>query len=147
MKMSTRLFVCIASLAFHGNLKAETIVERGTTKWCRLAPAGKLIYSKDAKGNETPGRVTEVGIENLRLVSEFDAPIPGHHYGDPKKTDRAENHAWHGIQLGRNTENTWVRNITGKYFGWSLVSASGKHATVQDCVSLGHASRITGGRR
>jgi len=28
-----------------------------------------------------------------------------------------------------------------------LVSASGKHATVQDCANLGHASKITGGRR
>ena len=96
---------------------------------------------------KTPGRVTEVGIENLRLVSEFAAPVPGCPYGDPKKTAQAENHAWHGIQLRSNTENTWVRNITGNYFGWSLVSAAGKRATVQDCVSLGHASRITGGRR
>jgi hypothetical protein len=37
--------------------------------------------------------------------------------------------------------------VTGHYFGWSVVSASGTRATVQDCVSLGHASRITGGRR
>jgi hypothetical protein len=96
---------------------------------------------------ETPGRVTEVGVENLRLVSQFAAPIPGHRYGDPRKAAQAEDHAWHGIQLGSNTENTWVRNITGNYFGWSLVSAAGKRATIQDCVSLGHASRIAGGRR
>lgn len=37
--------------------------------------------------------------------------------------------------------------MTGKYFGWSLVSASGKHATVQDCLNLGHASKIAGSRR
>jgi hypothetical protein len=91
--------------------------------------------------------VTEVGIEDLRLVSEFAAPTPGHAYGDPRQTSQAEKHAWHGIQLKNNTENIWVRNVTGNYFGWSLVSASGKRATVQDCVSLGHASKITGGRR
>lgn len=96
---------------------------------------------------ETPSRVTEVGIENLRLVSEFAAPIPGHPYGNPKEASQAENHAWHGIVLKRNTENIWVREVTGNYFGWSLVSASGKRATIQDCVSLGHASKITGGRR
>jgi hypothetical protein len=96
---------------------------------------------------ETSGRVTEVGIENLRLVSEFAAPIPGHPYGDPKETSQAENHAWHGIKLARNTANTWVRDVTGNYFGWSLVSASGKRGTVQDCVNLGHASKITGARR
>jgi hypothetical protein len=96
---------------------------------------------------ETPGRITEVGIENLHLVSEFAAPIPDHPYGDPEKMSEAETHAWNGIQLKSNTENTWVQNVTGNYFGWSLVSASGKRATVEDCVSLGHASQITGGRR
>jgi len=96
---------------------------------------------------ETPDRVTEVGIENLRLISEFADPSPGHPYGDPARETESEEHAWHGIQLTHNTENTWVRNVTGKYFGWSLVSASGKHATVQDCLNLGHASRIAGSRR
>jgi len=96
---------------------------------------------------ETPGRVTEVGIENLRLISEFAAPVPGSPYGDPKETGKSELHAWNAIKLNRNTENTWVRNVTGNYFGWSVVSASGTRATVQDCVSLGHASQITGGRR
>lgn len=96
---------------------------------------------------ETQGRVTEVGVENLRLVSEFATPTPNHPYGDPKEASQAESHAWHGIQLRSNTENTWVRDVTGNYFGWSLVSASGKSATIQDCVNLGHASKITGGRR
>ena len=95
----------------------------------------------------TPGRVTEVGIENLRLVSEFGKPTEGHPYGNPKHAGGAESHAWNAIKLNRNTENTWVRNVTGNYFGWSLVSASGKRATVQDCVNLGHASSIAGGRR
>lgn len=96
---------------------------------------------------EPAGRVREVGIENLRLISEFGTPTPAHPYGDPEKTNQAENHAWHGVQLKSNTEDTWVRNVTGNYFGWSLVSASGKRATIQDCVNLGHASKITGGRR
>jgi hypothetical protein len=96
---------------------------------------------------ETPGRVTEVGIENLRLISEFAAPVSNHPYGHPKESTVAELHAWHGIKLNRNTENTWVRGVTGNYFGWSLVSASGKRATIQDCVNLGHASEISGGRR
>jgi hypothetical protein len=96
---------------------------------------------------ETPRRVREVGIENLRLVSEFSTPTSVHPYGDPRQASQAEKHAWHGIQLKNDTENTWVRNVTGNYFGWSLVSASGKRATVQDCISLGHASKVTGGRR
>jgi hypothetical protein len=96
---------------------------------------------------ETPRRVIEVGIENLRLISEFADPIPNHPYGDPEKTSEAESHAWNGIHIKSNTENTWVRDVTGHYFGWSLISASGKRATIQDCVNLGHASIISGGRR
>ncbi|MDT8390274.1 MAG: hypothetical protein RRC34_07175 [Lentisphaeria bacterium] len=96
---------------------------------------------------ETPGRVTEAGIENLRLVSEFADPIDGRPYGSPKEASHSENHAWNAIKLHRNSENTWVRNVTAHYFGWSVVSASGIRATVTDCVSLGHASRIAGGRR
>lgn len=96
---------------------------------------------------ETPGRVTEVGVENLRLVSEFARPVKKNPYGDPKETGRSEKHAWNAIKLHRNSENTWVRHVTGNYFGWSVVSASGIRATVTDCVSLGHASRNTGGRR
>ena len=96
---------------------------------------------------KTPSRITEVGIENLRLISEFATPTSGHPYGNPEKTGTAEIHAWNGIHIKNNTDNTWVRNITGNYFGWSLISASGKRATIQDCVNLGHASEISGGRR
>lgn len=103
---------------------------------------GGAIYRYEAED-----RIREVGIENVRLISEFATPMAGHPYGNPEELSRAEAHAWHGIQLDKNTENTWVRDVTGNYFGWSLVSASGKRATVQDCVNLGHASKITGGRR
>jgi len=94
-----------------------------------------------------PGRVTEVGVENLRLVSEFSRPTKNNPYGDPEKINLAELHAWNGIQIQPNSENIWIKNIIGNYFGWSLVSASGKRATIQDCTNLGHASKITGGRR
>jgi len=96
---------------------------------------------------KTANRITEVGIENLRLVSEYADPEPGNPYGNKADETKAEQHAWNAIALNKNTENTWVRDVTGKYFGWSLVSAMGKKATVQDCVNLGHASVIAGGRR
>lgn len=57
---------------------------------------------------EMPERVTEVGIENLRLISEFAAPTDGHPYGNPAQETKSEEHAWHGIQLTGNTENIWV---------------------------------------
>jgi len=96
---------------------------------------------------EAPNRVTEVGIENIRLVSEFGKPVEGNRYGAPELTRKSELHGWHAIDLLRNTENTWVRNVYSDYFGRTLVKALGKRATIQDCVSLGHASKITGGRR
>jgi hypothetical protein len=103
---------------------------------------GGAIFKYDA-----PDRVYEVGIENLYVVSEFAKPEPGHPYGNPKVATQSEDHAWNAIVLARNSENIWVRNVTGNYFGWSLISASGQKATVTDCVNLGHASRIEGGRR
>lgn len=113
-----------------------------------------IMHALDAKFGagailhyDTPGRVREVGIENLRLVSEFAKPTEGHPYGAPKQATRAEQHGWNAIKLRRNTQNTWVRYVTANYFGWSVVSARGVRATVQDCVSLGHASKIQGGRR
>ena len=75
---------------------------------------------------EAPDRVREVGIEDLRLVSEFAKPVKGNPYGDPRALTESEDHAWNAIKLNRNSENTWVRNVAGKYFGWSVVSASGR---------------------
>ena len=91
--------------------------------------------------------ISEVGVEDLRLVSEFAEPIENFPYGNPNRKETSEQHSWQGIHIKNNTENVWVRNITGNYFGFSLVSASGKRATIQDCLNLGHASKITGGRR
>lgn len=95
----------------------------------------------------SPGRVREVGVEAIHVVSEFGPSSVEHPYGPPKEQKQSELHGWHGIVLERNTENTWVRDVTGDYFGWSLVSARGVGATVTDCVNLGHASKIAGGRR
>lgn len=96
---------------------------------------------------KAPGRVREVGIEDLHLISEFADPVPDHPYGDPKESTKSELHAWNAIKLNRNSENVWVRNVSAHYFGWSVVSLSGFQATVENCVSLGHASKIAGGRR
>ncbi|MFO7958148.1 MAG: hypothetical protein R6X33_13755 [Candidatus Brocadiia bacterium] len=95
----------------------------------------------------SPGRVREVGVESLRLISEFGPASEGHPYGAPDQRRSAELHGWHGVVLECNTRDTWVRDVAGNYFGWSLVSARGVGATVTDCVSFGHASRIAGGRR
>ena len=49
-----RLIACIALLSLQGNLGAQTIVEQGTSKVFSLQPSGKLVYSKDARGNRLP---------------------------------------------------------------------------------------------
>jgi len=103
---------------------------------------GGVIYQY-----ETPGRIENVGVEDLRLISEFGKASEEHPYGHPKQRTSSELHAWNAIVLNRRSRHTWVRGVAGKYFGWAVVYAKGLNATVTDCVSLGHASRIQGGRR
>lgn len=82
-----------------------------------------------------PGRIQEVGVENLRFESEF-----------ASATD--ENHAWIAIDMDK-IENAWVRNITARYFGYAAVSlgALAKQVTVTKSNCLDSRSQITGGRR
>jgi hypothetical protein len=81
------------------------------------------------------GRIAEVGVENLYLESEF--------VGD---TD--EDHGWDAISMNR-IENSWVRNVTSKYYGYSCVNLGqfSKQITVMDSKSLAPKSKIEGGRR
>ena len=82
------------------------------------------------------GRVRNAGIENLRIVS----------YYNGSATD--EEHATTAISI-TNAENIFVRDITSKYFYFSLIS-SGKRAkkvTARNCSSLEPVSVITGARR
>ena len=83
----------------------------------------------------------------MSLISEFGEPAPENPYGDPERDKENEQHGWHAILLGLNSENAWVQRVSANYFGRSLVNAQGLRATVQDCVNLGHVSEITGGRR
>ena len=84
-----------------------------------------------------PGRINNVGVENLRLESAFDA-------GNPKD----ENHSWMAITM-ENTENAWVRQVIAEHFAGSLAAIyeSCKWVTVQDCRSLAPVSEDGGYRR
>jgi hypothetical protein len=84
-----------------------------------------------------PGRLSQVGVENLRLESTFDA-------GNPKD----ENHSWMAITM-ENVENAWVRQVTATHFAGSLVAIyeSCKWVTVQDCLSFAPVSENAGYRR
>lgn len=83
------------------------------------------------------GRIENVGIENLSLISTFDANNP-----------KDENHRWMAITI-ENTQNAWVRQVNFKHFAGSAVNvlSTGKCITVEDCKSLAPVSEIGGQRR
>lgn len=89
-----------------------------------------------------PGRISNVGVENLRGVSEYDAS---------KKKGSAfidEAHGWNLVTI-EAAENAWIRDVTSVSFGYSCVTIQGnaKWVTVLDCSCLDPVSEITGGRR
>ncbi len=83
------------------------------------------------------GRISGVGIENLRIESTFDL-----------KNLKDEDHRWMGITF-ENTENGWVRQVTFLHLAGSAVAVyeSGSKVTVEDCKSLEPVSEIAGQRR
>ncbi|MEJ5995124.1 hypothetical protein WG904_11910 [Pedobacter sp. Du54] len=81
------------------------------------------------------GRITEVGIEDLVLESEFESEID-------------EDHGWDAISFNRIADS-WVSGVTSMYFGYSCVNLGNesKQITVKDSKCLAPKSQIIGGRR
>lgn len=81
------------------------------------------------------GRISNCGIENMRLESAY-------------KTDTSEDHGWDAIALLR-AENCWVKQVTAKYFGYACVSIESQsvYNTVVECAMLDPKSITTGGRK
>lgn len=109
------------------------------------------------------GRLEQVGVENLRGISEynpavrmtsygnmdrgnFDDKTRQHYEGDEYYSD--ENHYFNFIVF-TNAKNGWVRNISALHFGSSVVNAGNgtKWITVQDCESREPVSIRAGARR
>ncbi|MEP0369028.1 MAG: T9SS type A sorting domain-containing protein [Cyclobacteriaceae bacterium] len=82
-----------------------------------------------------PGRIENVGIENLRIESFF-------------ANDTDENHGWSAI-LYERVVNSWVRKVTGQYFGYGLIEINreSNFNTIEDCAMVDHKSLISGSRR
>ena len=104
---------------------------------------------------EDPGRIENVGIENLRGMSEFDPAVRTSEYGNMDRPNYVaeeyyadENHYRNFITFD-NMKNGWVRNATALHFVYSMVGTSrgSKGVTVQDCVSREPISRRAGARR
>jgi hypothetical protein len=101
------------------------------------------------------GRIENVGVENLRGVSEFDPAVRTRNYGNMDRQNYVaeeyysdENHYSNFITFD-NIKNGWVRNATALHFVYSMVGTSrgSKWITVQDCVSKEPVSQRAGARR
>lgn len=83
-----------------------------------------------------PERVRNVGVENLRFVSETDG------------TATDENHAWTAVWMN-GVEDVWVRQVDAKNFGYAAVDVEkiSKAVTIEDVSYLEPVSEVSGGRR
>ncbi|WP_297088188.1 DUF6298 domain-containing protein [uncultured Draconibacterium sp.] len=84
-----------------------------------------------------PGRIENIGIENLTLESEFD-----------KNNLKDENHCWFAITI-ESAKNAWVRQVNFRYFAGSAVALyeTASKITVEDCISTHPVSEVAGQRR
>jgi hypothetical protein len=121
------------------------------TQWSRtiVAVAGnrvqldaQLTTAIEAQGGtvavqQSTGQLTQVGVERLACVSEFD-----------KSNPLDEEHSWTAIELDF-VRDAWVRNFRGMGFAGSLVHLGGdtRRITVSDCVSIAPVSEVAGYRR
>jgi hypothetical protein len=120
------------------------------TRW----GGGELLKYND-------NRIENVGIENLRGISDYNPQVRTTTYGNMDRDKMGkeyqyqgdeyysdENHYYNFISF-TNAKNGWVRNVTALHFAYSAVitGAGAKWITVQDCVSLEPVSVRAGGRR
>ncbi len=109
----------------------------------------------------TDNRIENVGVENLRGISEYDPSVRQTAYGNMDRDDLGEEHRYQGEEYFSDekhysnfinlthVKNAWVRNMTALHFANSVVQANAgtKWITVQDCTSLEPVSQRWGGRR
>jgi hypothetical protein len=84
-----------------------------------------------------PGRIHNIGIENLQMVSAYDSLNP-----------KDEAHCWMAITM-ENVEDAWIRQVEFRHFAGSAVALyeTARRVTVEDCISLDPVSEIGGQRR
>ncbi len=86
---------------------------------------------------EQKGLISECGVENLSLESDYDHARP-----------MDEDHCWDGIYVAE-AENCWVRMVNFQHFAGSavVIQKSAQQITVEDCISQHPVSEIGGFRR
>ena len=110
---------------------------------------GEVVKADDS------GRISEVGVENLRGMSEFDPTKRTTEYGNMDRPNYvaeeyyADEDHYRDLVVFTNAKNGWVRNATALHFVNSMVGTqrATKWITVQDCVSREPISRRMGARR
>ena len=106
------------------------------------------------KGDDS-GRISEVGVENLRGMSEFDPTKRTTEYGNMDRPNYvaeeyyADEDHYRDLVVFTSAKNGWVRNATALHFVNSMVGTqrATKWITVQDCISREPISRRMGARR
>lgn len=121
-------------------LRFERVVEAIKGNEITLDYPLMMPFQKEYGGGQVfaadfEGRISEVGVEDLLLKSEY-------------ASDTDEQHCWDGVKLFR-VRDAFVRRITAMHFGHSAVDLGreSRNITVTDCKSLDPKSIITGGRR
>jgi len=111
--------------------------EAQTKSGKRQAASGNEMEPPHVAAYQWPGRIENIGVENLRLESAFDAQNP-----------KDENHSWMAITM-ENAADAWVRQISFAHFAGSAVAVyeSCQRVTVADCRSLAPVSEDAGYRR
>ncbi|MGQ1948226.1 DUF6298 domain-containing protein [Geofilum sp. OHC36d9] len=116
-----------------------TKISRDTIFWdVPLTMALDTVYGQSVINlQKWPGRISEIGIENLNLESSYNT-----------LNSKDESHCFDAISI-ENAENVWVRQIQFKHFAGSAVAVfeTGRKVTVQDCVSLQPVSEEANWRR
>jgi hypothetical protein len=102
-----------------------------TTALDKKQDGGKLIRY------EWPGRIVQVGIENMLLRSEYD-PL----------NQKDEDHRWMAVTLEK-VQDAWVRQLSFEHFAGSAVAVyeTTRRVTIEDCKSMKPISEIGGQRR
>lgn len=90
-------------------------------------------------------RITRIGIENLRGISEFDPAVRRTISGVPYAAD--ERHATSLIEI-ENANEIWVRRVSARHFSFACVDIGrARNVTVSECDNGEMVSQITGSRR
>jgi hypothetical protein len=110
---------------------------------CAIDPqwgGGSLLKASD------DGRIQQVGVENLRAISEYDPSVKKQERGKEYLAD--DDHADY-LAVFDNVKNGWIRDCTAVHMfqGVAHLQGGAKWVTIADCKSLAPVGTITGGTR